>query len=55
MINDPLVSSPIGTVPTKCDRPCYHSVCWGAILAGTVAAIGIHLLLTALGVGAGTE
>jgi len=28
-------------------------LCWGAVLAGTVAAIGIHLLLTALGVGAG--
>jgi hypothetical protein len=53
MINDPLVSAPVGTVPTTCDRPCYHLVCWGAILAGTVAAIGIHLLLTALGVGAG--
>ena len=29
------------------------SLCWGAILGGTVAAIGIHILLTALGVGAG--
>ena len=28
-------------------------MCWGAILGGTVAAIGIHILLTALGVGAG--
>ncbi len=28
------------------------SLCWGAILGGTVAAIGIHILLTALGVGA---
>lgn len=26
---------------------------WGAILGGTVAAIGLHILLTALGVGAG--
>ena len=31
----------------------HHSLCWGAVLAGTIAAIGIHLLLTALGVGAG--
>jgi hypothetical protein len=30
--------------------PC---LCWGAIIGGTVAAIGIHILLTALGVGAG--
>jgi hypothetical protein len=29
------------------------SLCWGAILGGTVAAIGIHILLTTLGVGAG--
>ena len=28
-------------------------MCWGAIIGGTVAAIGIHILLTALGVGAG--
>ncbi len=29
------------------------SLCWRAILGGTVAAIGIHILLSALGVGAG--
>lgn len=29
------------------------TLCWGAIFGGTVAAIGIHILLTALGVGAG--
>lgn len=29
------------------------SLCWRAIIGGTVAAIGIHILLTALGVGAG--
>ena len=49
--------SPIPAVPEIIqpagDRPYYHSLCWGAVLAGTVAAIGIHLLLTALGVGAG--
>jgi hypothetical protein len=28
-------------------------LCWKAIIGGTVAAIGIHMLLTALGVGAG--
>jgi len=33
---------------------CYFpSLCWKAVFAGTVAAIGIHLLLTTLGVGAG--
>ena len=49
--------SPIPAVPEIIqpagDPPYYHSLCWGAVLAGTVAAIGIHLLLTALGVGAG--
>ena len=30
-----------------------HSLSWGAIFGGTVAAIGIHIVLTALGVGAG--
>jgi hypothetical protein len=29
------------------------SLCWGAIIGGTVAAIGIHILLTMLGTGAG--
>ena len=29
------------------------SLCWKAILGGSVAAVGIHILLTALGVGAG--
>ncbi len=28
-------------------------LCWSSIIGGTVAAIGIHILLTALGVGAG--
>lgn len=29
------------------------TLCWGSIIGGTVAAIGLHILLTALGVGAG--
>src|ERR1019366_9296006 len=41
------------TIPTNCERPFHHSLCWGDVLAGTAAAIGIHLLLTALGMGAG--
>lgn len=52
MINEPSLPANAGII-LPCERPNYHSVCWGAILAGTVAAIGIHLLLTALGVGAG--
>jgi hypothetical protein len=38
---------------TPCDRRLHQSLCWGAVLAGTITAIGIHLLLTALGVGSG--
>ena len=52
MTNDPSLPANAGTA-IPCERSDYHSVCWAAILAGTVAAIGIHLLLTALGVGAG--
>ena len=53
MTTDP--SFPVGTQtlavsPGRCSLP---SLCWGAIIGGTVAAIGIHILLTALGVGAG--
>ena len=53
MTNDPSMPVNPSTTLIPCDRPSYHSVCWGAILAGTAAAIGIHLLLSALGVGAG--
>jgi hypothetical protein len=35
------------------DRHYFPSLCWGAIFGGTVAAIGIHILLSMLGVGAG--
>ncbi len=31
----------------------FPALCWRAIFGGTIAAIGIHILLTALGVGAG--
>lgn len=34
-------------------RPVRPTLCWNAIIGGTVSAIGIHILLTALGVGAG--
>jgi hypothetical protein len=38
------------STPSRCPLP---SLCWKAIIGGTVAAIGIHILLTTLGVGAG--
>ena len=46
----PLTADTQSMLHTRSGLP---SLCWGAILGGTVAAIGIHILLTALGVGAG--
>src|ERR1700744_4570832 len=40
-------------VETNYDRRWWPSLCWKAIFGGTVAAIGIHILLTMLGLGAG--
>ncbi|HEV2692778.1 MAG TPA: hypothetical protein VG347_07760 [Verrucomicrobiae bacterium] len=42
-------TTPTGTIITS----RFPSLCWCAILGGTVAAIGIHILLTMLGVGGG--
>src|ERR1039458_6739661 len=53
MTCEPSVPTTTETIQIPGDRCLHHSLCWGAVLAGTVAAIGIHLLLTALGVGAG--
>ncbi len=41
------------TITTPYEGRLLPSLCWKAIIGGTVAAVGIHLLLTALGVGAG--
>ena len=35
------------------ERMVFPALCWGAVAGGTLAAVGIHILLTALGVGAG--
>ena len=53
MSSEPSISSTAENSHTACERPFHHSLCWGAVLAGTVVAISIHVLLTALGVGAG--
>ena len=53
MITEPALSTPGETILSRCDQTYLPSLCWKAIIGGTVAAIGIHLLLTALGVGAG--
>ena len=53
MACEPSVPTTVETIPTSGNRCLHHSLCWGAVLAGTIAALGIHLLLTVLGVGAG--
>ncbi len=53
MIADPSVRLTTATVVPPYDRSLFPNLCWGSIIAGTIAAIGIHLLLSALGVGAG--
>ena len=60
MTNDPSLPTNAGAI-IPCDRPSYHSVCWAAILAGTVAAIWsffallIGLLVTAFAGGCGAQ
>ncbi len=39
--------------PTPTRLRSFPALCWRAIFGGTIAAIGIHILLTALGVGGG--
>ena len=53
MIVEPSTPVTAKVSASPCDRSLYHSLGWPAVLAGTVAAIGINLLLSALGVGAG--
>jgi hypothetical protein len=48
-----MINDPPETVAPSYDYRLFPSLCWKAIIGGTVAAIGIHILLTALGVGAG--
>ena len=53
MTAEPAVSTTTQAISASSGRLSLPSLCWGAIIGGTVAAIGIHILLTALGVGAG--
>jgi hypothetical protein len=53
MTCEPSVPIRVDATLTPSDCRKHHSLCWGAVLAGTIAAIGIHLLLTTLGIGAG--
>jgi hypothetical protein len=46
--------SPVDTTPLVSHDVRFHrTLCWGAILAGVVTALGIHLLLLGLGAGIG--
>lgn len=49
----PPIPSSTETTDTNCKRPLHHSLCWGAVLAGTLVALSIHWLLLTLGAGAG--
>lgn len=53
MTSEPSVQTTAETSQNPSDCRLHQSLCWGAVLAGTITAIGIHLLLTALGAGAG--
>jgi hypothetical protein len=53
MTTEPFLPTSTETIKTSCNDRSFPSFCWKAIIGGTVAAIGIHILLTALGVGAG--
>jgi hypothetical protein len=49
--NTPIVEKTYTTYTDN--RSLLPSLCWGAIIGGTVAAIALHILLTTLGMGAG--
>ena len=53
MITDSSLPVTSQAVPTPTVGRSFPTLCWRAIFGGTVAAIGIHILLTALGVGGG--
>ena len=53
MSSEPSVRIDTETPQAAGNRHCHPSLRWPAVLAGTVAAIGIHWLLTILGAGAG--
>jgi hypothetical protein len=53
MNNEPSVPATQENMQTAVDCPRHHFICWEAVLAGTVTAFGIHLLLITLGAGAG--
>ena len=53
MDNQPTIPMTPATIKPACENCYMPSLCWKAIIGGTVAAIGIQILLSVLGVGAG--
>lgn len=53
MNHEPIIPTMTETITTPFDRRFFPSLCWSAIIGGTVAAIGIQILLSILGTGAG--
>jgi len=51
MTKDTTISTRTYRIP--CEHPFYLALCWKAILAGTAAAMGIHILLFLLGTAGG--
>lgn len=48
-------ASPGSGVPVRPEPAVVNPLCWGAVLAGAVAALSIHLLVTLFGIGLGLE
>jgi hypothetical protein len=53
MTSEPSAPTSQAIIQPPGDHHRHHPLCWSAVLAGTVTAIGIYLLLAALGVGFG--
>jgi hypothetical protein len=45
------VATPVGVVPETQSKP----MCWGAVIAGAVVALSVHLLVTLFGIGLGLQ
>ena len=53
MITEPFIPITAETIRTSGSGRFLPSLCWAANIGGTVAAIGIQILLSVLGIGAG--
>lgn len=51
----PSFSSSVPGVPGRAESAVINPLCWGAVLAGAVAALSVHLLITLFGIGLGLQ